>query len=182
LYSRPANLENLRVGLFQNILDFFRRLLGRPREPVLSLGSTGKPAPQTPAKEEDEDEDEGEADGDDATRDGQANIEDEWADIQVFVARCEAEGIDLAGLDINDPTTFWARQQRIEQGESGGKGRLHSVVSAGFRSLEHWEQVSRYYQSKWSHMSRQPTGELEIRPRDEFTAAALRARSRDAAE
>jgi len=171
------------VGFFQNILEFFRRLLGRPREPVLSLGSSGKPAAQNPVKDdEDEDEDESEADGDDATRDGQANIEDEWADIQVFVARCEAEGIDLAGLDINDPTTFWARQQRIEQGESGGKGRLHSVVSAGFRSLEHWEQVSRYYQAKWSQMTRRPTGEHEIRPRDEFTAAALRARSRGAAE
>jgi hypothetical protein len=181
LYSRPANLENLRVGLFQNILDFFRRVLGLSREPVLSLGSAGKPAAPPPT-EDDEDDEDGEADADDATRDGQANIEDEWADIQVFVARCEAESIDLAGLDIDDPTTFWARQQRIEQGESGGKGRLHSVVSAGFRSLEHWEQVSRYYQAKWSQMTRRPTGELEIRPRDEFTAAALRARSGGAAE
>ena len=169
------------MGFFQSILDFFRRLIGRPREPVLSLGSTGKPPPPS-ASDEDEDEDEadGEGDGDDATRDGQANIEDEWADLQVFVARCEAESIDLAGLDINDPTTFWARQTRIEQAEAGGKGRLHSVVSAGFRSLEHWEQVSRYYQAKWSQMTRRPTGELEIRPRDEFTAAALRARTRGA--
>lgn len=167
------------MGIVQSILDFFRRLLGRSREPVLSLGSAGKPPPPASAEDE-EDEADGEVDGDDATRDGQANIEDEWADLQVFVARCEAESIDLAGLDINDPTTFWARQQRIEQGESGGKGRLHSVVSAGFRSLEHWEQVSRYYQAKWSQMTRRPTGELEIRPRDEFTAAALRARSRGA--
>jgi hypothetical protein len=182
LYSRPANLESLRVGFFQNILDFFRRVLGLSREPVLSLGSSGKPAPAPPTEDDDDEEEDGEADADDATRDGQANIEDEWADIQVFVARCEAESIDLAGLDIDDPTTFWARQQRIEQGESDGKGRLHSVVAAGFRSLEHWEEVSRYYQAKWSQMTRRPTGELEIRPRDEFTEAALRARSRDAAE
>lgn len=159
------------MGFFQSILDFFRRMLGMPTEPVLSLGSSGKAPPPAP----DEDDDEG--DGDDATRDGQANIEDEWADLQVFVARCEAEGLDLAGLDIAEPATFWARQLRIEQGESDGKGRLHSVVSAGFRSLEHWEQVSRYYQAKWSQLLRRSTGELEIRPRDEFTAAALAARS-----
>lgn len=166
------------MGFFQNILDFFRRLLGRPREPVLSLGGAGKPAPPTPAKdeEEDEDEDEAEADGDDATRDGQANIEDEWADIQVFIARCEAERIDLAGLDIRDPASFWARQIRVEQGQSEGKGRLHAVVTAGFRSLEHWEQVSRYFQAKWSLLARRDTGDLEIRPHEEFTDAALRAR------
>ena len=70
------------------------------------------------------------------------------------------------------------RQIRIEEGEASGKGRLHSVVSAGFRSLEHWDQVSRYYQGKWSVLARRPTGEAEIRPRDEFTAAALTARSR----
>lgn len=169
------------MGVFQSIIDFVRRLFGLSREPVLSLG-TAKPAAPAPVEEDDEDDDEAETDADDATRDGQANIEDEWADLQVFVARCEAESIDLAGLDIDDPTTFWARQHRIEQGESGGKGRLHSVVSAGFRSLEHWDQVSRYYQAKWSQMTRRATGELEIRPRDEFTAAALRARSRGAAE
>lgn len=165
------------MGLFTNIIDFFRRLFGLSREPVPSLGS-GKPAGAPPPEPEDDEEDEAAADIDDSTRDGQANLEDEWADIQVFVARCEAEGIDLAGLDINDPDTFWARQVRIEEGESSGKGRLHSVVSAGFRSLEHWEQVNRYYQAKWSQLARRPTGEAEIRPRDEFTAAALRARSR----
>jgi hypothetical protein len=164
------------VGFFTAIIDFFRRVFGLSREPVPSLGSGKTAGPAAP--ELDEEEDEAAADVDDSTRDGQANLEDEWADIQVFVARCEAESIDLAGLDIDDPDTFWARQVRIEEGESSGKGRLHSVVSAGFRSLEHWEQVSRYYQAKWSQLSRRPTGEAEIRPRDEFTAAALRARSR----
>mgnify|MGYP002146382482 CR=1 FL=1 len=113
---------------------------------------------------------------DDATRDGQVNIEDEWADLQVLIARCEAETIDLAGLDIRDPATFWTRQMRIEDGQRGGKGRLHAVVAAGFRSLEHWDEVSRYYQAKWSQLVRRDTGELEIRPREEFTGAALRAR------
>lgn len=165
------------MGPLRAIIDFFRRLLGLAREPVLSLG-TGKGAGPTAVDTDDGDDDDDASDtpGNDATRDGQANIEDEWADLQVLIARCEAETIDLAGLDIRDPATFWARQMRIEDGQRGGKGRLHAVVAAGFRSLEHWDEVNRYYQAKWSHLVRRDTGELEIRPREEFTGAALRAR------
>jgi hypothetical protein len=170
------------MGIFRAIIDFFRRLFGLSREPVLSLGtasSDGRGSPPRPAADpEDDDTDDTAGDGpDDATRDGQLNIEDEWADLQVLIARCEAESLDLAGLDIRDPMTFWTRQQRIEAGQRGGKGRLHAVVAAGFRSLEHWDEVSRYYQAKWSQLARRGAGELEIRPLDEFTAAALRARS-----
>lgn len=166
------------MGPLRAIIDFFRRLLGLAREPVLSLG-IGTSSHPTTAADDDDDSDDGDDDArgnDDATRDGQANIEDEWADLQVLIARCEAETVDLAGLDIRDPATFWARQLRIEEGQRGDKGRLHAVVAAGFRSLEHWDEVSRYYQAKWSQLLRRDTGELEIRPREEFTDAALRAR------
>ena len=171
------------MGIFRTFIDFFRRLFGLSREPVLSLGSganggqrpVATPAPVLEADDADED-DVDDPGPDDATRDGQLNIEDEWADLQVLVARCEAERIDLAGLDIRDPATFWDRQLRIEQGQRDGKGRLHSVVAAGFRSLEHWDEVSRYFQAKWSQLARRDTGELEIRPREEFTDAALRVR------
>ena len=162
------------MGPLRAILDYFRRILGLAREPVLSLGTAASTAPT--ADDDDDDDDSASAGTDDATRDGQVNIEDEWADLQVLIARCEAETIDLAGLDIRDPATFWARQLRIEEGQRGGKGRLHAVVAAGFRSLEHWDEVSRYYQAKWSQLVRRDTGELEIRPREEFTGAALRAR------
>ncbi|MBK7824838.1 hypothetical protein [Nannocystis sp.] len=166
------------MGFFRAIIDFFRRLLGLSREPVLSLGTGAHPALAAQAGDDDDDDDEVASDGNnDATRDGQLNIEDEWADLQVLIARCEAETIDLAGLDIRDPATFWARQVRIEDGQRDGKGRLHAVVAAGFRSLEHWDEVSRYYQAKWSLLARRDSGELEIRPREEFTGAALRARN-----
>jgi hypothetical protein len=165
--------------MFRSIIDLFRRLLGLSREPVLSLGSgtqtNAKPA--VPSLDEDDDDaEDGDAGPDDATRDGQLSIEDEWSELQILIARREAEGIDLAGLDINDPASFWARQLRIEEHMRQGKGRLHSVVAAGFRGLEHWDEVSRYFQAKWSQLARRDTGELEIRPRQEFTDAAVRAR------
>ena len=139
-----------------------------------SSGSSGSSALDPDALDDDEEDDE-ETGPDDATRDGQLSIEDEWAELQILIARHEAEGIDLAGLDITDPTSFWTRQLRIDDHRRQGKGRLHSVVSAGFRSLEHWDEVSRYFQAKWSQLARRDTGELEIRPRPEFTDAALRA-------
>ncbi len=176
------------MGMFRAIIDLFRRLLGLSREPVLSLGSGAqKPASSTAAPgldalddDDDDDDDDADATGpDDATRDGQLSIEDEWAELQILIARHEAEGIDLAGLDIADPTSFWTRQLRIDDHQRQGKGRLHSVVAAGFRGLEHWDEVSRYFQAKWSQLVRRDTGELEIRPRPEFTDAALRARPMD---
>jgi len=166
------------MGLFRAIIDLFRRLLGLSREPVLSLGS-GAQNPGKPAPALDLDEEDGDTEPDDATRDGQLSIEDEWAELQILIARFEAEGIDLAGLDIADPASFWTRHLVIEQHQRHGKGRLHAVVAAGFRGLEHWDEVSRYFQAKWSQLSRRDTGELEIRPRQEFTDAALRARPTD---
>jgi hypothetical protein len=162
--------------MFRSIIDLFRRLLGLSREPVLSLGSGTQTHAKPVAPSLDEDDSEDEDAPDDATRDGQLSIEDEWSELQILIARHEAEGIDLAGLDIDDPASFWARQLRIEEHQRQGKGRLHSVVAAGFRSLEHWDEVSRYFQAKWSQLARRDTGELEIRPRQEFTDAAVRAR------
>lgn len=149
------------MGVFKSILGLIG--LGKG-EPVLSLGTVPNGQPGPPAPDDDDD--------DDATRDGQLDVEDEWTELQMLIQRCEAEGLDLAGLDLADPRTFWARQARIERGLAEGKSKLHAVVSAGFRSVEHWQQVSRYYQAKWSELVRLPGGEREIRPRGEFTAAA----------
>lgn len=157
------------MGVFKAILGMIG--IGKG-EPVLSLGTvaSGQPAPDR------RDDDDADSDDADSTRDGQLDIEDEWAELQMLVQRCEAEGLNLAGLDIDDPKTFWDRQARIERGRAEGKSPLHAVVAAGFKGVDHWEQVSRYYQAKWSQLVRRDTGELEIRPREEFTGAALRAR------
>lgn len=152
------------MGVFKAILGLFG--LGKA-DPVASVDlSTGGTAG---ADNEDPDTD----NADESTRDGYADVDEEWADLQMVIQRFEAEGIDLSGLDIRDPRTFWARQRLIAQGRAAGKSYLHSVVSAGFRSVEHWEAVSRYFQAKWSSRVELPGGRREIRPRDEFTAAAV---------
>lgn len=149
------------MGVFKAIFDLLGLSKGEP-VPSVPVDPGAAPAPI-------EDDDGGD---EDSTRDGQLDIEEEWAELQMLIHRCEAESLDLAGMDIADPKTFWARQAKISQGQADGKTYLHSVISAGFRGVEHWEQVSRYYQAKWSQLVRLPHGEREIRPRDEFTAAA----------
>jgi len=152
------------MGVFKAILGIFG--LGKA-DPVASVDlSTGGAAGSDPEDAETDNADE-------STRDGYADVDEEWADLQMVIQRFEAEGIDLSGLDIHDPRTFWARQRQIAQGRAAGKSYLHSVVSAGFRSVEHWESVSRYFQAKWSSRVELPGGRREIRPRDEFTAAAV---------
>lgn len=151
------------MGVFKAILEMMG--IGKG-EPVLSLGTVSPKPPSDVDREDDEA---------DPTRDGQLDIEDEWAELEMLVQRCEAEVIDLAGLDLADPRSFWERQARIARGRAEGKGELHAVVSAGFRSVEHWELVSRYYQAKWSELVHLPSGEREIRPRSEFAAAGAAA-------
>lgn len=151
------------MGVFKVILDLIG--LGKA-EPVQSVGT---PVAARPEAEADDDADE-------STRDGYGDFDEEWADLQMLIQRCEAEGLDLSGLDIRNPATFWARQARIARSRADGKSYLHSVVTAGFRSVEHWETVSRYFQAKWSYAVDLPGGRREIRPRDEFTAAAVAAR------
>lgn len=149
------------MGVFKAIFELIGLSKG---EPVPTVAD----APSTTASHGDDDD----PGDEDSTRDGQLDIEEEWAELQMLIHRCEAESLDLAGLDIADPKTFWARQTKISQAQGDGKSYLHSVISAGFRGIDHWEQVSRYYQAKWSQLTRLPTGEREIRPRDEFMAAA----------
>lgn len=166
------------MGFLKATLEFIRRTLGLSHpEPVLSLGTVGAAAADSA---EDDEDDEAEAGGgerdEDATRDGQLSIEEEWTELQLFIERCEAEQLDLAGLDVADPAGFWARQGRIEQANAGGMNPQHAVIAAGFRGVEHWEQVSRYFQAKWSELVRHASGEREIRPREAFTAAAAQAR------
>lgn len=140
------------MGVLKSLLA----LLGRPAgEPVPTVAAAG-PAPQ---------------DDDDDEHDDAAVLE-AWDDLQMFIQRCEAEALDLAGLDLADPKTFAARQARIERLQAEGRSYEHAVLAAGFTGVSHWEQVSRYYQARWSELGERPGGGREIRLRREFIAAA----------
>ena len=68
------------MGVFKAILGMIG--IGKG-EPVLSLGTvaSGQPAPDR------RDDDDADSDDADSTRDGQLDIEDEWAELQMLVQR-----------------------------------------------------------------------------------------------
>ena len=155
------------MGFGNAIVDVLRRLVGLSKEPqVVDLQEQGAPAvDDDPEDEPDDDE-------------GQPSVQDEWDDMQAFAVRCEAEAIDLAGIDINDPRTYWVRYLEIEVPEGEKIGTRESrAKSAGFGDIRHWEWVSQYYQIKWSELIEQPEGPA-IRTRPAFDAARAEARRR----
>jgi hypothetical protein len=110
----------------------------------------------------------------------------------VFVARCEREDVDLAGLHIEDAISFWARYVRIEIAKMSGTAKEEAIRAEGMSCVEHWVVVQRYFQGRYSQLVCLPNGTLAIVYVDSFQRAADRAereltnertrRSREAAE
>lgn len=141
------------MGVLKSLLALLGRPPGEPVPTVIAAGAASQ-------------------DDDDDAHPGDDAVLEAWDDLQMFIQRCEAEALDLAGLDLADPRTFVARQARIERLQVEGRSYEHSVLAAGFTGVGHWEQVSRYYQARWSELGERPGGGREIRLRDVFVAAA----------
>lgn len=129
------------MSLPSAIVDVLRRLFGLTREPPTLSVSEAPIVEEAAAVDADTAADDDDDDDD---------IADTWADLQAFVARCEAEAIELASLDLSDPRTYW-RCQRAIDGAGAGE-REAAACAAGFADLAHWEAASRYYRIKWSEL------------------------------
>lgn len=99
-------------------------------------------------------------------------VRQSWDRLKSFVARCEAEDLDLAGLHIEDPIGFWARYTRIECAKLRGTSPESAVRAEGLSCLDHWVVVDRYFQARYSELVRQSSGKLAIRFIDAFQRAA----------
>lgn len=145
------------MSLPSAIVDVLRRLVGLTREPPTLPVSEAPIVEEAAAADTDADAPADDDDDDD--------IADAWADLQAFVARCEAEAIELASLDLSDPRTYWRCQRAIDGAVAGE--REAAACAAGFADLAHWEAASRYYRIQWSELVED--GErLEIRTKSGF--------------
>lgn len=95
-------------------------------------------------------------------------VRQSWERLKSFVARCEAEDLDLAGLRIEDPIGFWSRHARIECAKLRGIAPEQAVVAEGLTCLDHWVVVEKYFQARYSELVRLPNGKLTIRFVDAF--------------
>lgn len=166
------------MGFGNTFVDVLRRLVGISKDPPV-------PVVDPNAATGDQPEPEATADPD-ADEDSLAptSARDEWEDMQAFVARCEAEAIELGGIDIDDPSSFWEHYSRIEANpdnpsasakDPDDAAREARAKAAGFSDLHHWEWVSQYCQIKWSELV-EDSDPPEIRAKPSFSAAAARLR------
>jgi hypothetical protein len=149
------------------IVMAFLKLLGLVKDSPKAPAEAAPAAPAPPAPEP-EPEPEPEPDEDPA--------QEEWRELQEYIARVEAHGIDLGGIDFASPVSYWQVMFAIEEAESQGSDRDEAIAAQGFANDEHWETVSTYIQAKWSELVTNEDDELEVRVRDDFTNGALEAR------
>lgn len=101
-------------------------------------------------------------------------IREQWDRLKNFVARCDEEDLDLAGLRIEDPIGFWARHARIESAKLRGTTAEEAARAEKLSCLDHWVVVEKYFQARYSELVRLPSGQLAIRYVDAFQQAADR--------
>lgn len=165
--------------MLQAIINFFRRLFGLDRStPSLPEGQSVA-AKAAARRDEDEEDDEDDEDASSEEDDPNKIAQEEWQECQQFIARCEARGIDLAGLSVDDPVGFYRRHFAIEQAQMDGRSKAQAVVDQGFHNEEHFEMVSSYLQAKWSKLLTNDEGILEVNLPIEIQNAMLQARSQD---
>ncbi len=147
------------MGLFRAILDSIKRLFGIGDAPVLALQPhpvSARDNADEPALDDDDDADADADDNDDsldqdATHE-QANeaVEDAWGDLRAVIAKFEAEAIELAGVSLDDPMSFWSRASAIASAERAGSSTDEAARASGFDDADHWFRVRAYVEAKWS--------------------------------
>ncbi len=151
------------------IVMTFLKLLGLVKdEPKKSLPKTEAAPPPPPEPDEDDEEETVDEEEDPA--------EEEWQELQQYIARAEQHAIDLAGIDLASPVSYWQVYFAIEEAEAYGGDREQAIAEQGFRSVQHWEQMSQYVQAKWSELGVDEDGDKTVRIRDDFTNGMMQAR------
>jgi hypothetical protein len=163
------------MGFVGKIIQFIKRLLGigTPEQAALGAGmpdaGLAGQAPGAPAMDDslgtDDDED-----------DPAKNAQERWNELQQLIARFEQQGIDLVGVDPNDPVTFFHKQFAIEQETQDGGDYNAACQRQGFRDRFHLQEVADYVQAKWSVLGTDDDGVPDVVIRDEYNNAAIQAR------
>ncbi len=105
----------------------------------------------------------------------QSYAEKEYEKMQRFVARFEADGIDLAGLDRDDFVGINVKMQLVSMAQGEGKTEEEAVLEQGFQSKKHYWQVVEYMMFRCTELRKDETGEDETYTTDVWNNAAAEA-------
>ena len=166
------------MDIIQQIIDFIKKLLGLAdtAQALTDSSSAAPAAAAAPAASSSGPEDADTEEEDVADESTADSVRREFAELQAWCAKQEAEGLDLLGLDASDAVGFWALNFAVEQSMADGSSRADAAVANGFSSGDHYEKVVQYFNGTWSRLETDEDGDLSIRHLPDFTNAAMKAR------
>ncbi len=101
--------------------------------------------------------------------------EKEYEKMQRFIARAEAEGVDLAGVDKDDFVGFHVKIQLITMAQGEGQTEEEAVLAQGFGSKKAYEQATQYMMYRCTELRKDETGEYETEVTDVWNNAGVEA-------
>lgn len=104
-----------------------------------------------------------------------SDAEKDYEKMQRYIAQCEAEGIDLAGLDKDDFVGFHVKIQLITMAQGEGKTEEEAVLAQGFQSKKHYKQVTSYMIYRCTELVKDETGEYDTEVTDAWNNAGAEA-------
>jgi hypothetical protein len=166
------------VGLIQQIINFIKRLLGMGGdEPALGSGAASSGASAQAGSSSFASS---ATDSDDTDSDSDhpgAYARENWQELQQFIRQFEASGENMAGVDWQQPVTWWKKQFGVEEAQQNGKSAEQAIREHGFRDRDHMDRVGQYVAAKWSRFGENDDGEDDVLIDDEYQNAALQART-----
>lgn len=159
------------MGFIQTIINFLKQLFGGGAEPGLPASTSAAASPSMGAAAASAD------DQDDDDDDPSKAAREEMEELQQLIQRFEASGEDTAGVDWQQPETWWKKQFGHEEMQAAGQDPDEALRELGFRDQDHFYLVRDYVAAKWSRLGKNDDGEDEVTLDDQFQNAAMSARS-----
>jgi len=141
-------------------MGFFSKLLGGGADKTSKAAKAATPAETKAPKEE---------------KVKLSDAEKDYEKMQRYIAQCEADGIDLAGLDKDDFVGYHVKTQLLSMAQADGKTEEEAVMDQGFQSKKHYKQVTHYMMYRCTELRKDETGEYETYITDAWNNAGAEA-------
>ncbi|RLB53747.1 MAG: hypothetical protein DRJ42_11065 [Deltaproteobacteria bacterium] len=157
-------------ALIQAIIRFITGLFGGGSDaPAASLPAGGGAAPSSGgmaasaggAATEEEEED---------------PADEEFREIQQMIAHVEGGGLNLNGMNWQDPKAVWTHQFMIEDAQGQGQTADQGAQALGYDSHDHFQLVNAYVTGKWSRLGVDEDGDKTVIIDDQLQNAMMEAR------
>ncbi|MBW2462428.1 MAG: hypothetical protein JRH11_12340 [Deltaproteobacteria bacterium] len=153
-------------ALIQAIIRFITGLFGGGSDaPAASLpaggGAAASPGASASGSEPEEEED---------------YADEEFRNIQEMIARVEGGGLNLNGMDWQDPKQVWTHQFMIEDAQGKGETADQGAQALGYDSHDHFQLVNAYVTGKWSRLGVDDDGDKTVIIDDQLQNAMMEAR------